>query len=264
MDALVGANLSAGRSETEGATGETLALLGVDVGDASGGILPVDAFDFMATRAVQESRRSRDTTPGSLAGRFQDAVGWAAARWWFWVVSGGLLAVLVIGLISIMGAPHDGPAEDGAPTPVSTDHAGGPEDPGGFDVPLPAVVEREAEPYAGQAIAEFGRSTLDVVHRNDLDLAYIELSMDGIPLWSQGMATAGGSMGQTDGGSGEFVRKTLFVPEGVHAIEVRITSESHGVDARGTIEGEFGAGMLRRLEVSLDSHTSVLALAWLD
>lgn len=67
-----------------------------------------------------------------------------------------------------------------------------------------------------------------------------------------------------DGGSGEFVRKTLFVPEGVHAIEVHITSEPHGVDVRGTIEGEFDAGMLRRLEVSLDSQSSALALAWLD
>ena len=86
--------------------------------------------------------------------------------------------------------------------------------------------------------------------------------MDGIPLWSQGMAKAGGDADQAGDGSEVLVRKRLIVPEGHNSIEVHISSEPHNIDVRGAIEGDFRAEVARRLEVSLAPDGSGVRLSW--
>jgi hypothetical protein len=239
VDALVAADFPAGSTTTVAGAEVAPDSPTEDGSESKPELLTEVAFDFMATRAVQQSLRAREISPGSLVDRIPAAVRRLSHHPIFRPVVGlvGVLVVIAVGVMVLTPEPevqiievHTAPAETVQPAPEKA--------------------EVEAPPG-------FQGSVLEVVHHNRVGSGYMTLAMDGIPVSSLGMAPL-------EGETESAVEKTLFVPTGPHTIEVRIVADSAGVDVSGTIQGEFTSGEGRRLQVDLNPETHALELRWAD
>ncbi len=155
-------------------------------------------------------------------------------------------------------APTDEPGPEVRPTPP-TASTGLPETVLADRTLVCALPAPAPAPHEGAAPTQAAAATLEIVHRNRLRRALLSVWIDGERVLAERLE--GTLLARL---VGRRLRHRIEVPQGEHAVEVRISGLSRPLEARRSIEGFFAEGEAKHLRVRVRRDRGELDLRWRD